>query len=432
LLKNDRLYVYRGKPCERIRNRSMKTINPNLQSLLDKDEEKQQRVWDQAVRLHHEKKYVESIKKIATYFNPDIEFRFEDGKHKFELIQGSAMIYCRITEETFYAYLNVLKVEYPDPIVFRRLLNLNATEFNQTKASIVKDYIRLTTETLLELSSPSKIFWDLHELAIHGDKLDDLLSIYSKGVKGIHAPEQLRSGEDAEIGIKYIRLWVEQALEKSHFWYEKNDLYASSWWLVGRIFSIIHCIHPEGKLLEDLNDIVEEYNNQDRNQEENIKRVIIRLRRIKDLSDDELKENLFNLKRTFQTRKPASSELIAKYLESSANSADRFKSLGHRESEFMALTYGLGLLLNNYLMDQEFTERMVRVYEAAHFDYLQEANLTLLKTHLSANGLGFGSRIKHIFSSEKKASELSFSNEKDLEFIIKKLRTFYDSVLVGE
>ncbi|MCB0279858.1 MAG: hypothetical protein KDD94_10165, partial [Calditrichaeota bacterium] len=125
----------------------------------------------------HEKKYDESIRKLAEYLDPESKITVENGKTKFELIQGSVIIYCRYTEKTFYAYINVLHVEYPDPIVFRRLLNLNSSSFNSCKASIVKDYIRLTTETLIELASPAKIFWDLHELSTHGDKLDDVLSI---------------------------------------------------------------------------------------------------------------------------------------------------------------------------------------------------------------------------------------------------------------
>ena len=410
----------------------IKTINPNLQEVLDRDEEKQQEIWDKAVKLFHEKKVHESIHVLVKYFDPDVEIRQENGKYKFELTQGSATIYCRFTNETFYAYLNVLKVEYPDPIVFRRLLNLNSSEFNQTKASIVKDYIRLTTETLIELSSPSKIYWDLHELATHGDKLDDVLSIYSKGVKEIDPPNEVWGEDRSMLGIKYTRKWIDQALEKSHFWYQKNDLYAASWWLIGRIFSIMHFVHPEGKLLEELIDIVEEYNNQERTQEENIKRVILRLRKIRDLSDDELKENFFSLKRTFQTLKPASGDLITKYMESSLGSADRFKSLGHRESEYMALCYGLGLLLNNFLMDTNFTERMIRAYEIAHLDYLQEANEALLKRHSSENSAPLLKKITTMFNSEKNILERSFENDKDLEYIIKQMRELYDSTLGNE
>ena len=409
----------------------MNTINPTLKNHLEKDEEKRQEIWDNSVKLFHQNKFKESITELKRYLAPDAEITEDDGKSKFAFKQGSVTVYCRFTNETFYAYVNLLKVEYPDPIVFRRLLNLNASEFTQTKASIVKDFIRLTTETLLELCSPTKIYWDLHELATQGDKLDDLLSIYSKGVKEISPPENIWSEESQKIGSKFIRKWIEQSLKKAQFWYAKNDLYAASWWLIGRIFSVLYFIHPEGKLCEELNDIVDDYNNQDRSQEENIKRVILRLRKILEMSDEELNENFFHVRRTFLTMKPASSDVLTKYLESSLNSADRFKSLGHKESEYMALIYGLGLLLNNLQMENSFTEEMIRIYEMAHLDFMQVKAPEVLLAHFDKN-LNLYDKVKRVFKNSKKPLKMNLETEKDKQTIIRYLRTFYDRALNGE
>ena len=89
----------------------MNLINYQLDQFLEKDTKKQQEIWDDAVKLYHNKKPFEAIKKLAEYLNPSAEIRYENDKHKFELIQGSVRNYCRITKETFYAYINVLKVE---------------------------------------------------------------------------------------------------------------------------------------------------------------------------------------------------------------------------------------------------------------------------------------------------------------------------------
>jgi hypothetical protein len=410
----------------------MSSVNPRVEIIINRDEDKRQEIWTKAVKLFHEKKYLESLLEIVPYFDEETEVRFENGKHKFELRQGSVILYCRITEDTFYAYINVLKVEYPDPIVFRRLLNLNISAFNQTKASIVKNYIRLTTETMLDLASPSKIFWDLHELATEGDKLDDVLSIYSKGVKEIDIKRDYWDENKKKKGAFYIKKWIDEALEKSQFWYEKNDLYAASWWLIGRIFSILYFVHPEGKLYEEFQTIVDEYNNQDRSQDENIKRVILKLRKIRSLADDELYENFFSAKLTFLTAKPMSSDLLVKYLESSLNSANRFKSLGYIDSEYISLLYGLGLILNNFMLDSEYVREMARIYEMGHLDFMNDCYPSEVKKHFSKDEGSKFAKIKKLFQKSSKPEKMNLAVEKDRAIIIKKIRSFYEKTLSGD
>ena len=411
----------------------MKVINSKLNAFLEKDEDKQLELWDEAVKFYHEKKYDESIRKLTENLDPDSKISVENGKTKFELIQGSVVIYCRYTDKTFYAYINVLHVDYPDPIVFRRLLNLNSTTFSSCKASIVKDYIRLTTETLIELASPAKIYWDLHELSTHGDKLDDVLSIYSKGVREIDFPSTKKWEQpQINIGIKYLRIWLNESLKKSEFWYNKNDLYVASWWLLGRMFSILYFVQPEGKLFEEFVDIVDDYNSEERSQDENIKRVINRIRKILKFTDEELKDSFFSTKYTFQINKSVNREMIVKYLEASLNSANRFKSLGHLETEYMSLIYSLGLLLNHYVMDRDFTEELAKEYEAAHIDFMNEFDPSRLKKLYKNYYSGIKDRLKGFLGLQADPTSMKLTNNKDRSAIIKNLRNLYEDILAGD
>jgi hypothetical protein len=406
----------------------MKSINSKINHFQKVDTESQETLWEEALTLFHEGKQKESIKKVAKYLDPKVNIYEENGKLKFELRQGSVKIFVRITDETYYAYINVLSIEYPDPIVYRRLLNLNASTFNNCKASIVKDYIRLTTEALLELASPTRVYWDLYELSTHGDQLDDVLSISSKGVKDmsyvlVESWDQKRQ----EISIKYIRKWIKQALQKSEYWYRKNDLYVASWWLLGRLFSIVYFVQPEGKLFEEINEINEDYNNQNRNHDENIKRVIIRMNKILNMSDEELKESFFTAYYTFQTNKPISKDILLKYMANSMASADRFRSMGHHESEYISLLYGLGMLINNYSIESEFLELLTDVYEIAHVDFMQEMHPDHLKMLFKGRNRSIFERIKSLFQKSQK--NLDITNKKDLKIVTKRIREFYDQVL---
>lgn len=406
-------------------------INKRIAHFLDKDTDERQEIWDDALKLHHQKKYVASIKKVATYLDADVKFRTEGGKVKFEMKQGSVTLFCRITDTTVYVYINVLKIDYHDPIVYRRLLNLNATEFQNTKASIHKDYIRLHTESLLELASPSRLYWDWHELSTYGDKLDDILSIYSKGVRETNTTETKPWEKDRqERHYHFFTMWLDQALEKSEFWYKKNDLYVASWWLLGRIYSILYFVQPEGKLYEELNEIIADYHNEERTHDENIKRLILRLRKLKGMNKEEALKNFYTSQYIFQTQKPMTRGMLIKYLDSAMTSADRFKTLGHRESEYIALLYGLGMVINNFLADDEFLKDMIDIYEMAHVDFMREENETKVYKYYKTVEYSFLRSLKGRF--ESRHIPQGIVEEKDLEVIIKRLRRFYNSILDGE
>jgi hypothetical protein len=406
-------------------------INNRIASFLDKDTDERQAIWDDALKQFHQKKYAESIKTIARYLDPEVKFKNEDDKIKFELKQGSVTLFCRITESTFYAYINVLKIDYHDPIVYRRLLNLNATEFQNTKASIHKDFIRLHSESLLELASPSRLYWDLHELSTNGDKLDDVLSIYSKGVSETKQSETIAwPKEKVDLHFTFYTEWLSQALEKSDTWYRRNDLYVASWWLLGRIYSIMYFVQPEGKLYEEFNEIIADYHNEDRTHDENIKRVIIRVKKLKNMSKEEVVKNFYNTRYIFQIQKPITRNMLIKYLDAAMTSADRFKTLGHRESEYIALIYGLGMIINNFVADDEFLKDIIEVYEMAHVDYMVLEDEHAVRKYYKTTDYTFLRSLKGRF--ESRHIPYTVSDDKDLDVIIKRLRRFYNSILDGE
>lgn len=409
----------------------MNIINHRISSFLQKDSDERQAIWDDAVKLFHQGQFHDSIKKLALYLDPSIELREENGKTKFELKQGSVTLFCRFTEESVYAYINVLAIEYHDPIVYRRLLNLNSSEFQNCKASIVKNYIRLSTESLLELASPTRIYWDLHELSTHGDKLDDILSIYSKGVSETEqVSHEEWSNEQIERSYNFFHKWIDQALIKSEFWYRKNDLYVASWWLLGRLYSILYFVQPEGKLQEEIWEIINDYSNDDRSHDENIKRLIIRLQKLKRLSKKEVIRDFYSSSYIFQTQKPITRSMLVKYLDSSLNSADRFKTLGHKESEYIALVYGLGLVISNFMLDDDFLKELIEAYEMAHVDFILQADANRIRKYYR-NGENRSMKQLSLFASKENIPK-GLESEADLSIVIKKLRHFYSSILDGE
>ncbi|MCB0279020.1 MAG: hypothetical protein KDD94_05940, partial [Calditrichaeota bacterium] len=240
------------------------------------------------------------------------------------------------------------------------------------------------------------------------------------------------TAKQVETSITFLRIWLKESLAKSEFWYNKNDLYVASWWLLGRIFSILYFVQPEGKLYEEFVDIVDDYNNEERSQDENIKRVINRIRKILKFSDDELKDSFFSTKYTFQTNKSVNREMIVKYLEASLNSANRFKSLGHLETEYMSLIYSLGLLLDHYVMDKDFTIELAKEYEAAHIDFLNASDPARLKKLYKNYYSSFKDRIKGLIGMQPDPTKMDLTNNKDRITVIKNLRSLYEEVLEGE
>jgi hypothetical protein len=219
--------------------------------------------WNEAEALFKEKKYFDSI---ATFFDylrdedADNVVHVREGKGgRFHFYQGSKIIRGFYNEELLEAEVILANMPVPSVPVMRRLLELNFNLY-YSRYALNGDKLSMLFDSDIETANPSKLYYGLKELATKADKQDDLLvqdftTLLPMDVDHlVEIPE-----EEKAIKLRYYKKWISETLEIIAG--IDADKYSGgiAYLLLALAYRIDYMIVPEGKLLLELEKIVEIY-----------------------------------------------------------------------------------------------------------------------------------------------------------------------------
>ena len=219
--------------------------------------------WNEAESLYKEKKYTDSVLAFFDYLRDDDEdnvvLQKEESQYKFLFYQGSKIIRGYFNNQKLEAEVMLAQMPQPSVPVMRRLLEMNFNLY-YTRYALFKDKIYMFFDSDIETANPSKLYYGLKELATKADKQDDLLvqdfttllPIDTEHVVPI--PE-----EEKEVKLRFFKKWIEETLELINT--IDNDKYSGgiAYLLLALAYRIDYLIVPQGRLLADLEKIVEIY-----------------------------------------------------------------------------------------------------------------------------------------------------------------------------
>ncbi|HEU0063671.1 MAG TPA: hypothetical protein VFQ58_01525, partial [Flavisolibacter sp.] len=219
--------------------------------------------WNHSEALFKEKKYQESIAAFFDYLKDDdvenVIHVKEGGKGKFRLYQGTKVINGYYDEKELVAETALAYMPQPSVPVMRRLLEMNFNLY-YSRFAIDGDKIYMFFDSDIETANPSKLYYGLKELATKADKQDDLIVQDFTTLSPLET-EHISdlTDEEKSIKLKYFKKWISDTLELiSEI---DADKYSGgiAYLLLSLAFRIDYLIIPEGKLLAELEKIVEVY-----------------------------------------------------------------------------------------------------------------------------------------------------------------------------
>ena len=219
--------------------------------------------WNEAESLYKEKKYLDSILAFFDYLRDEDEDNVklvnEDGQHKFLFYQGSKIIRGYFNNQKLEAEVALAQMPQPSVPVMRRLLEMNFNLY-YTRYALHGDKVYMFFDSDLETANPSKLYYGLKELATKADKQDDLLVQDFTTLLPIDI-DHITTIPDAEkeVKLRYFKKWINDTLELIGT--IDNDKYSGgvAYLLLALAYRIDYFIVPEGRLLADLEKIVEVY-----------------------------------------------------------------------------------------------------------------------------------------------------------------------------
>lgn len=219
--------------------------------------------WNEAENLFTEKKYTESILAFFDYLRDDDEDNVklvkEDTQYKFLLYQGSKIFRGYFNGEKLEAEVMLAQMPQPSVPVMRRLLEMNFNLY-YTRYALYQDKIYMFFDSDIETANPSKLYYGLKELATKADKQDDLLVQDFTTLLPADTEHMVPiPDEEKEVKFQFFKKWIGETLALIAT--IDNDKYSGgvAYLLLALAYRIDYLLVPEGRLLTELEKVVEIY-----------------------------------------------------------------------------------------------------------------------------------------------------------------------------
>jgi hypothetical protein len=219
--------------------------------------------WTEADVLFKERKYKESIETFFSYLRDDelenVSIETNSSGGKFHFYQGSKIITGFYDEENFEAEVVLAIMPQPSVPVMRRLLEMNFKLY-YSRYAIHENKLCMLFDSDIETANPSKLYYGLKELATKADKQDDLLVQDFTSLEPIGIDHLVEiPGDEKEVKYKYFQKWIKETLDLIESVDVDKFSGGIAYSLLALAYRIDYLIIPQGKLLSEIEKIVEIY-----------------------------------------------------------------------------------------------------------------------------------------------------------------------------
>ncbi|MGE5521739.1 MAG: hypothetical protein ACM3VS_17580 [Candidatus Dadabacteria bacterium] len=317
--------------------------------------------WNEAESLFKEKKFYESIAAFFDYLKDDalenVQHSAGDKKGEFIFSQGSKIIRGFYDENKMQAEVFLASMPSPSVPVMRRLLEMNFNLY-YTRYALADNKISMLFDSDIQTANPSKLYYGLKELATKADKQDDLLVQDFTTLQPVDT-EHIIDIPDAEKEVKlvYMKKWIKEALELVET--IDADKYSGgiAYVLLALAYRIDFLLQPEGKLLLELEKIVEIYfRKDDRLVTQKNMDMIDCFQKFAEKDKEEVYPYLFRSKYTFSIVTPQNYKTIADAIYNANQNIAWYKEHKYPKIAAQISEYGFSYCQYSYSLPRPVTE----------------------------------------------------------------------------
>lgn len=333
--------------------------------------------WNEADTLFKEKKYYESIAAFFDYLRDetaDNVIHKQDGnKGTFHFYQGSKIIRGFYDEERLEAEVGLASMPTPSVPVMRRLLEMNFTLY-YTRYALNEDRLTMMLDSDIITANPSKLYYGLKELATKADKQDDLLVQDFTSLKPVDT-EHIKEIPVAEKEVKYrhMQKWIKETLDLIET--VDADKYSGgiAYLLLALSYRIDFLLVPEGRLLLDLEKIVDIYfRKDDRPVSEKNAEMVDEFHKLQARTKEDVFPYLFRSKYTFSIVTPQTHKTIADAIYNANQNISWYKDNKHPEIAAKISEYGIAYCQYSYSLPRPLTELFQLFMMVNYPDYFKD------------------------------------------------------------
>ena len=338
--------------------------------------------WNEADSLFKEKKHLESVASFFDYLRDEqaqnVEHKQNGTEGHFSFYQGSKIIRGFYNAETLEAEVSLASMPQPSVPVMRRLLEMNFSLY-YTRYAVNGDKLVMMFDSDIETASPSKLYYGLKELATKADKQDDLLvqdfttllPIDNEHVQEVPQAEK-------EIKYRYLQQWIKETFDIINAIDQDKYSGGIAYLLLALAYRIDFMLVPEGKLLLELEKIVDIYfRKDDRPVTEKNQEMMDEFLKVQARTKDEVFPYLFRSKYTFSIVTPQNHKTIADAIYNANQNINWYRENKHPEIAERISEYGIAYCQYSYSLPRPVTELFLLFMMVNYQEFFKELGYNL-------------------------------------------------------
>lgn len=317
--------------------------------------------WNQADNLFKGKKFHDSIAAFFDYLCDEdvknVSHHHHGQKGHFSFYQGSKIINGFYNDEMLEAEVALASMPQPSVPVMRRLLEMNFSLY-YSRYAINGDKLCMMFDSDIETANPSKLYYGLKELATKADKQDDLLIQDFSTLQPVNM-EHIKQipDEEKEVKFKYFKEWIANTLKLIETVDAEKYSGGIAYLLLALAYRIDFLIVPEGKLLTEIEKIVDIYfKKDDRSVSEKNQDMIEEFLKLQTKEKDDIYPHLFRSKYTFSIVTPQTHKTIADAIYNANQNISWYKENKHPDIAAQISEYGFAYCQYSYSLPRPLTQ----------------------------------------------------------------------------
>jgi len=317
--------------------------------------------WTEGDNLFKQQKYHESLDAFFEYLRDDkqqnIVYERNEKQGRFQFFQGSKVVRGEFNEQQFQAQVTLARMPEPGVAVMRRLLEMNFNLY-YSRYALDGDRLCMRFDSEIKTANPNKLYYGLKELATKADKQDDLLVEEFVLLQPMDT-EHINPVPGAEIEVKFafLQKWIKETLDYIATVDAEKFSGGIAYLLLSLSFRIDYLITPEGKLLHDLEKIVDIYYRKDEKPvTEKNSGMIEGFKKMQDRSQDQVSPFLFRSKHVFSIVSPQNHKTVTDAINGAVQNMTWYRDNSHSFIALKVLEYGFSFCQYSYSLPKALSE----------------------------------------------------------------------------
>jgi hypothetical protein len=332
--------------------------------------------WTDADNLFKEKKYTDSLDAFFEYLRDDamdnVVHERNGAEGRFYLYQGSKIVRGLYNAEHLQAEVKLAKMSQPSVPVMRRLLEMNFNLY-YSRYAMEDERLSMRFDSEIETANPSKLYYGLKELSTKADKQDDLLVQDFSTLQTLDTEHIINiPEEEKETKYQFLLRWINEAIT-----YVKtldSDKFSGgiAYMLLALTYRIDYLLVPEGKLMHDLEKIVEIYFKKDEKPvTEKNRDMIAAFEKLATMSKQDVFESLYRSRYTFAIVTPQTHKTIADAIYNANQNVTWYRDNNYPMIGAQISEYGIAYCQFSYSLPRPVTELFHLMMMVNYSDYFR-------------------------------------------------------------